>query len=434
MQRVLLKDAMIAEPGQIFVKGRVCDVRKLGGLKFVVLGDQSGTIQIVMPKKKVTPEVFGIDYMQGDILAISGELVANKTAPGGKEILPKDVTVLSKTTDVYPISLEGETQASLDLRLDWRFLDLRAKTTAAIFEIQSEAAYAFQQFFSDNGFTQFFSSKIVGAATESGASVFEIEYFGQKAFLAQSPQFYKQMMISGGFEKVFEVGPVFRAEKFATVRHLCEYTSVDFEQAYINDETDVMVTLQDAIRYVLKRLKDKKEDAFKALEVELAMPPSKFPVLDMEEAHEILKQNDKVLEKGDDLDPEAEKIIGKWGIEEQDSDFVFVNSYPWQVRPFYTMRRDGSECDTKSFDLLYKGQELTTGGQREHRLDVLTAQAKEKGAEPEELKSYLDFFRYGIPPHGGSGTGIERFVQQLLGMFNIRETRLLPRDPKRISP
>ncbi|MCK5409970.1 MAG: aspartate--tRNA(Asn) ligase, partial [Candidatus Heimdallarchaeota archaeon] len=321
-----------------------------------------------------------------------------------------------------------------DKRLDYRFLDLRDRKVAQIFEIESAVAYAIQEYFMKNDYLQFFSPKIVGSATESGASVFEIEYFGKKAFLAQSPQFYKQMMLIAGFEKVFEIGPVFRAEKHHTSRHLCEYTSIDFEISYIDNQRDVMNVLQGVISYVLKKVQKEKAQAFEELGVSIDNQPKEWPVLSIPECNEILQSESKKLDLYEDLDAEAETIIGKHVKEKYKSDFVFVDQYPWDVRPFYTMKDDKDPRLTKSFDLLYKGQELTTGGQREHRIDILTQQAVEKDFKIEDVDSYLQFFRNGAPPHGGSGTGIERFVQKILNLPNIREVRLLPRDPTRLHP
>jgi aspartyl-tRNA synthetase len=418
----------------IFIAGWIQQVRNLGGLKFIQLQDRTGLVQIVLPKKKVTPEVFEIDYQEGDIIAVKGTIVENKSAPKGKEILPSEIIVLNKRAQEYPIAIGDKIETNIDKRLDYRYLDLRDRKVAQIFEIESAVAYAIQEYFMKNNYLQFFSPKIVGSATESGASVFEIEYFGKKAFLAQSPQFYKQMMLIAGFERVFEIGPVFRAEKHHTSRHLCEYTSIDFEISYIDNQKDIMNVLQDVIGYALKKVQKDKTQAFEELGVFIDSQPKEWPILSIPECNEILQSEGKELELYEDLDAEAETIIGKYVKEKYKSDFVFVDQYPWDVRPFYTMKDDKDQRLTKSFDLLYKGQELTTGGQREHRIDILTQQAVEKDFKIEDIDSYLQFFRNGAPPHGGSGTGIERFVQKILDLPNIREARLLPRDPTRLHP
>ncbi|UJG39777.1 MAG: aspartate--tRNA(Asn) ligase [Candidatus Heimdallarchaeum aukensis] len=432
--RTQIANIFTSDPETVTIAGWVQQVRNLGGLKFIQLQDRSGLVQIVLPKKKVSPEIFTIDYQEGDILLVQGKVVTNNSAPKGKEILPSTIDIVNKRQQEYPIAIDDKINTNIDKRLDYRYLDLRNRSVAQIFEIESAVAYAFQEFFHKNNFLQFFSSKIVGSATESGANVFEIGYFGRKAYLAQSPQFYKQMMLVSGFEKVFEIGPVFRAEKHHTSRHLCEYTSIDFEIAYISDQKDVMKVLQEAIMYTLDKVRKEKADSLEELGVIIEKQPKQWPILSHQEIHEILENEGKELGEYEDLDAEAEKILGEYVKEKYNSDFVFADEYPWEVRPFYTMKKEDNDNLTKSFDLLYKGQELTTGGQREHRADILEKQAEEKGFKKEEVASYIQFFRNGTPPHGGSGTGIERFVQKLLNLPNIREARLLPRDPTRVHP
>ena len=432
--KIPIENVFIEEIKEVTIGGWIQQVRDLGGLKFLQLQDRSGVVQIVLPKKKITPEIFEIDYQEGDILLVKGEIISNKSAPRGIEILPEDVVVLNKRAQEYPIAVTDKIETNPDKRYDYRFLDLRNRNIAQIFEIESAVAYALQEYFNKNNFLQFFSPKIVGSATESGANVFEIGYFDKKAYLAQSPQFYKQMMLIAGFEKVFEIGPVFRAEKHHTSRHLCEYTSIDFEVSFIKDQVDVMKVLQGAVGYTLDSIKKNKGAILEELGVVIDAQPKEWPIISIPKCNEILIDTGKELGIYEDLDAESEAIIGQYAKEKWKSDFVFVNQYPWEVRPFYTMKDDKDPNLTKSFDLLYKGQELTTGGQREHRIDILTKQAVEKDFKIEEVDSYLQFFRNGAPPHGGSGTGIERFVQKVLNLQNIREARLLPRDPTRLHP
>ncbi len=433
-EKVPINKIFSEELEEVTVAGWVQQVRDLGGLKFLQLQDRSGIVQIVLPKKKVTPEIFEIDYQEGDILLIKGLIVSNNSAPKGLEILPQDIQVLNKRAQEYPIAITDKIETNPDKRYDYRFLDLRNRNVAQIFEIESTVAYALQEYFNKNDFLQFFSSKIVGSATESGASVFEIGYFDKKAYLAQSPQFYKQMMLMAGFERVFEIGPVFRAEKHHTSRHLCEYTSIDFEISYIKDQVDVMKVLQGAVGYALDTIKKNKSQSLEELGVVIDDQPKDWPIISIPECNEILKNEGKELGLYEDLDAEAETIMGRYAKEKWKSDFIFVDQYPWEVRPFYTMKDEEDPNLTKSFDLLYKGQELTTGGQREHRVDILTKQATEKDFKLKDVDSYLQFFRNGACPHGGSGTGIERLVQQMLNLKNIREARLLPRDPSRLHP
>ncbi|OLS33233.1 MAG: Aspartate--tRNA ligase [Candidatus Heimdallarchaeota archaeon AB_125] len=433
-QRNPIENVFSTKDEKISIAGWVQQVRNLGGLRFIQLQDRTGIVQVVLPKKKVSEEIFNIDFQEGDIIAVSGTIVSNDGAPKGKEILPSDIEIINKRTQEYPISISDKIETNPDKRYDYRFLDLRNRKVAHIFEIESTAAYAIQQWFKDNDFLQFFSAKIVGSATESGANVFEIGYFDKKAYLAQSPQFYKQMMLMAGFERVFEIGPVFRAEKHHTSRHLCEYTSIDFEISYINDQRDVMKVLQGVIGYALDTIKSSRADSLEELEVQIDDQPKEWPIITIPECNDVLTNEGKELDLYEDLDAEAERIIGNYAKEKWNSDFVFVDQYPWKVRPFYTMKDDEDPRLTKSFDLLFKGQELTTGGQREHRVDILSTQAVEKDFKLEDVDSYLQFFRNGAPPHGGSGTGIERFVQKILDLPNIREARLLPRDPTRLHP
>ena len=433
-QRNPIENVFSTKDEKISIAGWVQQVRNLGGLRFIQLQDRTGIVQVVLPKKKVSEEIFNIDFQEGDIIAVSGTIVSNDGAPKGKEILPSDIEIINKRTQEYPISISDKIETNPDKRYDYRFLDLRNRKVAHIFEIESTAAYAIQQWFKDNDFLQFFSAKIVGSATESGATVFEIGYFDKKAYLAQSPQFYKQMMLMAGFERVFEIGPVFRAEKHHTSRHLCEYTSIDFEISYINDQRDVMKVLQGVIGYALDTIKSSRADSLEELEVQIDDQPKEWPIITIPECNDVLTNEGKELDLYEDLDAEAERIIGNYAKEKWNSDFVFVDQYPWKVRPFYTMKDDENPRLTKSFDLLFKGQELTTGGQREHRVDILSTQAVEKDFKLEDVDSYLQFFRNGAPPHGGSGTGIERFVQKILDLPNIREARLLPRDPTRLHP
>ncbi|MCG3215266.1 MAG: aspartate--tRNA(Asn) ligase [Candidatus Heimdallarchaeota archaeon] len=433
-ERIAINEIFLESLKTVVVAGWIQKVRNLGGLRFVQLQDRSGVAQIVMPKKKVSEKIFNLDLQEGDIILVEGDVIENTNAPNGKEILPSMLEILNKRVQEYPIAISDKIETNPDKRYDFRYLDLRKRNVAQIFEIESAAAYNFQEFFNKNNFLQFFSAKIVGSATESGANVFEISYFDKKAFLAQSPQFYKQMMLVAGFERVFEIGPVFRAEKHHTSRHLCEYTSIDFEISYIENQIEVMQVLENAVSYVINKLKKEKKDIFEERGVKIDEPPKKWPIITIQECNDILSSEGKELDIYEDLDAEAENIIGKYVKEKWKSDFVFVDQYPWNVRPFYTMKDDNNPKLTKSFDLLYKGQELTTGGQREHRVEILTKQAKEKGFKIEHVDSYLQFFRNGAPPHGGSGTGIERFVQKILDLPNIREARLLPRDPTRLHP
>ena len=429
----LLQSAKIGE--KYVVAGWVDTIRVHGKLVFIVLRDRTGKMQLVVKKnvsetawreaKKLSPE---------SVIGAKGTLVESKAALGGREIIVEELVVYSKA-EPLPIDIKDPSKTALAKRLDWRFLDLRNPRNQLIFLVEAEMARAAREFFHGNGFVEIYTSKIVGAATEGGAEVFSIIYFDRPAFLAQSPQLYKQMGVIAGFEKVFEVGPAFRAEPHHTTRHLTEYTSVDFEMGFIDSYEDVMKVAENAvlsmIRSALEKYKDKVQEYFPNALMEV---PRSIPRITIREAYKLLRSAGMSIEEGEDLSSEAERKLGEIVFKEYGSPLVFVTEYPWNVRPFYTMRKSNEPDWTYSFDLLFRGLEIATGGQREHRYEVLVNQLQEKGLNPKNFEWYLAMFRYGAPPHGGAGIGLERVVMQFLGLSNIREARLLPRDPERLVP
>ncbi len=423
------------EPGNDYViAGWVDTVRVHGGLVFVVVRDRTGRIQVVA-KKNVSKEAWRIakSLTPESVIAVYGTLVESKAALGGREIRAKEIVVYSRA-DPLPIDVRDHTKTALAKRLDWRFLDLRNPRNMTIFLVEAEMAKAAREWFNKNGFVEIFTSKIVGAATEGGAEVFSIVYFDRPAFLAQSPQLYKQMGVIAGFEKVYEIGPAFRAEPHHTTRHLTEYTSVDLEMGFIDSYEDVMDAVEGVVRSMVEaaqRLRKRIEEYFPGAVLEL---PKKIPRITIREAYKLLEQAGVSVEWGEDLSSEAERKLGEIVEKEYGSPIVFVTEYPWKARPFYTMKKPDDPEWTLSFDLLFRGLEIATGGQREHRYDVLVKQIEEKGLNPKSFEWYLSMFRYGAPPHGGAGIGLERVVMQTLGLTNIREARLLPRDPERLTP
>ncbi len=425
-----------AETGREYTAaGWVDTVRALGGVVFIVLRDRSGMMQVVVKKnvsrdawktaRKLSPE---------SVIAVRGELVESKAALGGRELVVKELEVLSKA-DPLPIDIKDVAKTTLAKRLDWRFLDLRNPRNTTIFLVEAEMANAAREWFRSHGFVEIFTSKIVGAATEGGAEVFSIVYFDKPAFLAQSPQLYKQMGVIAGFERVFEIGPAFRAEPHHTTRHLTEYTSVDLEMGFIDSYEDVMDAVEGVVRSMVeaavKAYRDRIEEFFPDAVTEL---PKDIPRITIREAYRLLESSGVRVEWGEDLSTEAERKLGEIVEKEYGSPLVFVTEYPWNARPFYTMKKPDEPEWTLSFDLLYRGLEIATGGQREHRYDVLKKQIEEKGLNPRNFEWYLSMFRYGAPPHGGAGIGLERVVMQTLGLGNIREARMLPRDPERLTP
>jgi len=353
----------------------------------------------------------------------------------GMEFIPNTLEVTSVSEDELPIDLlDYNNKSNQDLRLDNRFLDLRTNRNYLIFKAQTLAEMAMREYWIKHNFIEIHSPKILGTASESGAEVFSLDYFGKTVYLAQSPQFYKQMAMAAGFNNVFEIAPVFRAEKSHTAYHATEFTSVDCELSWINSHHDVM-DLEEAVMVdVMKHLKEEIGEEYRnVFKKELKVPDTAFPRIPFVEAKKIIQENYKYIgEKPHDFDRKEEELIGLYARKKLHSDFVFVIDYPFEARPFYHMLDENGL--TKSFDLLYKGIEITTGAQREHRLDVLMKQADEKGLPKESLDFYFNFFRYGIPPHGGYGFGLNRFLMRLFEIDNIRDVTFLYRGPNRVNP
>lgn len=424
--------------GETVVAGFVQEIRELKNIKFLVLRDAAGLIQVTAKRGEVSEEVFNkvSNLTRESVVCVRGVVVKGGVAKIGCELVPREVDVVSMADAPLPIEFlhPDLVKTGLDKRLDYRFLDLRNPRVFAIFKVQSMVDSVLSEFFLRRGFIKVHTPKIVAQATESGASVFPVAYFGKDAFLAQSPQFYKQMLMASGFEKVFEIAPVFRAEKHHTPRHICEYVSIDFELSYIDGYEDVMKVLEDMMLEALKGVKDKCKEELSLLNIELSLPKKPFPKITMREAYKILEAEGKKTPYLQDLDPEGERILSTFVSKEYGSDLLFLTEFPWQTRPFYTMRKLGEPDWTYSFDLIWSGLEIATGGQREHRYEKLAEQCKEKGLNLKDFEFYLNFFKYGMPSHGGAGIGLERMTMQMLKLRNIREATLLPRDPERLIP
>ena len=426
----------LQEGEEVILAGWVRELRDFGKLKFIILADGEGEMQITAKKGEVEEDLLSlIDAIGREwVIAVKGKIRKNEKAPSGKEVVPEEILVLNRSESVLPLEVRSRARAELPTRLDNRFLDLRRPETGAIFRIRSEISNAIREFFHRNGFVEIHTPKIVASATESGANVFPILYFEREAFLAQSPQFYKQAAIIGGLERVFEIAPAFRAEKHHTVRHLTEYTSVDMEVGFIEGYEDVMEWVEKLIVYVLSSVKERCGNELKLLGKEIEVPRVPFPRVTMRKAYKLLEAEGIEVEYGEELDTEREKLFGKIIREKFGHEFVFLTEFPWKVRPFYTYRKDSEPEWTCSFDLIYRGTEIVTGGQREHRYEKLLENCREKGINPESVEFYLRMFRYGAPPHGGCGLGMDRLVMLLLGLANVREAALFPRDPERLEP
>lgn len=434
MKRTLIADAK-QQVGQTVELGAFAQtIRHQGKIVFLVLRDISGTIQAVVFDKELVKAAESLTAES--VLRVKGEMKEAKQAPDGIEIGVSEFEVLSAAEPELGIPVvEKAGETSQEKRLDFRWLDLRKPCNQLIFKVWTTMEEACREYWTSNGYLEIHSPKIVGAATESGAEVFKLEYFEQEAYLAQSPQFYKQMAMASGLERVFEVGPLFRAEPSFTSRHSTEFTGFDMEISFIDSDEDVMVEHERMLVAMLKAIKTKHGAAIKAeFGREVVVPKAPFLRVTMAEAKERLKGAKVASTRPDDFSPEEERKLSELIAKDTGHEFVFVTDYPADVRPFYHMRHDGDPKLTKSFDLLWNGTEITTGAQREHRPDVLERQAAEKGIDPDSIRFYLDFFKHGCPPHGGFGNGPGRMMMKLLGVDNIREVTFLPRSVKRITP
>ena len=420
----------------VAVAGYIKSIKKVGdSLSFIVLSDQYGDIQLTCKKDKIKRLSDIQNLTRHTFIAAMGNLIEGR-AKGGREIEVKElVSLTTKPAPPLPIELNDYINTGLEKRIDYRWIDLRDQQHRIPIVILSELTKYMSEFLWQNRFTQIFSPKFTGYPTEGGAEAFPVEYFGRKAYLVQSPQFYKQMAICSGLERVFEVTPVFRAEPSFTSRHNTEFTSFDIELGYITSENDVMALEENLLNYAFQKLIENHSDQIEMVTKEPIQLPRKIPKIKMEEAWSVVSKT-SVSETGD-LTSEGEKEIAKYIKEKTGSDFVFTTDWPFAARPFYHMlgtpTSDGRPT-TRSFDLIYRGVEITTGAQREHNYDKLLENVKAKGLNQENLQYYLNFFKYGAPPHGGLGLGISRVVTQMLNLGNIREAILLPRDLKRLGP
>lgn len=427
------------EVGQtVTLCGWVDTLRVSGKISFLLLRDRTGIIQIFLDK--TLTEKYQHELKKESVVLVEGLVnkrpdnqVKKEEKTGSIEIAGKKIELLSVAETPLPIDVVAETTTNIDKRLDYRFLDVRREKVKDIFMIRSKVYSKTVEFFDKEGFVAIQSPRLTASGVESGAEEFKIPYFGKTASLAQSPQVYKQMFVVSGLEKVYDIGPIFRAEKSHTTRHLTEFTGLDIEMGFIKDENDVMVVVEEYFKFLLSEVKHVCKEELEHLGVTINVPKS-IPKMTLTEAKKILKDQGKILPDNEDLDAEGERIIGEYVKKRHNCDFVFMLEYPWTKRPFYHMRPEDNKKITKSFDLLFNGVEIATGAQREHRLEILEAQAKEKDIDFSKMTFYRDIFRYGCPPHGGVGLGLDRITQRLLNLDNIREAILLPRDPERLTP
>ena len=422
--------------GEVVLSGWVSTIRDLGNVKFIILRDSKGVAQITLKRGIVDEQLLknASNLNQEDVISVRGNVVERANAPGGMEIIPEEIEVVNKTESSLPIDLSGKIESNQDLRLDWRVLDLRRHEVAAIFKIQAKVVEALEGHLIKEGFLHVFTPCLMGTASESGAEVFPVVYFDKEAFLRQDPQLHRQLLIAAGFDKIFDLGPNWRAEPSHTPRHLCEHRACAAELAFIQDEKDVMRVEEGMIVAIFKRIIEDCGVELDALGKELEVPKTPFPELEFPKVYDILSEFGKDIEFGEDYDRESEKLLAKYIKEKYESDFFFVNRYPFKVKPFYVMKVEEEPIWARSVDLIYKGLEQSSGGQREHRYERIVQQIHEKQISVETVDWFVKFFKYGVPPHGGFCIGIERFVMQLLNIENIREAALFPRAPERLLP
>jgi len=438
MSRMLIAAAKQQATGKVTIAGWVRNLRAHKGVIFVDLTDISGTMQVVFVSGGDNQ---GNNYDLAEklnlesVIEVTGTLQAKPVKKGevaaaqDYELAAQEAKLLSAAAENLPIPVltKADNEANLDNRLDWRWLDLRRSENQMIFKTWSKLEEGFRDYFQQNNFLQIYTPCLMSTASETGSEVFEVKYFDRKAYLSQSPQFYKQMAMASGLEKVFMVGPVFRAELSFTTRHVTEFTGWDFEVSYLTSHFEIMDIEEDLLITGFKKVKD-------GLGLDLEIPTKPFPKITFAGAKEKLAAAGIKSEKEFDFSTEEEKGLGEIIKKETGHDFVFVTDYPIEARPFYHMYHEDNPKLTKSFDLLYKGLEITTGAIREHRLEILEKQALTKGMNLEELKDYFNFFRYGCPNHGGVGIGPGRIIMKMLDLGSIKEVCFLPRDVKRLTP
>lgn len=422
---------------KVTVNGFVDKIRNLQYVQFVILRDTTGKVQITIEKNEENKSLVEIidNLKEESTIKVTGTLMLNeKIKLNGMEIIPENIEVTSTCTEDLPINYKDPNSSNIDTRLNYRFLDLRNEKNLLMFKVQTCFVNTMRDYVVKNNFIEIHTPKLIGAASESGSEVFELKYFDRKAYLAQSPQFYKQMALASGFEKVFEIAPAFRAENSNSYRHATEFTSFDIEFSYINSYEDVMDFEEDLLIAGLSKVKEQYgEEIKKIFNVDINVPTKPFPRVKLEDLYKELEEKYNFhmdFEDVGDMNNESEKLASQLIKEKYGHEFVFITDFSANKRAFYHMRKDGVP---QGYDLIWKGCEITTGAQREHRYEILKKQAEEKGLG-EDIKFYMDFFKYGCPPHGGFALGIDRLTMLMLETGSLKETMFIFRGPNRIEP
>ena len=426
------KDVTEKDYGKLItISGWVEDIRNIGSIAFIIIRDKKGTLQITALKKK-NLELFEklVSISRESVIAVKGLCKANDKVRNGYEVLPEEVEILSVAETPLPLGVVDKVESELETRLDNRFIDLRKQRNQAIFKIRNVVVEAIHEFLRTQNFIEVHTPNIIASSSEGGTDVFRIKYFEKEAFLAQSPQLYKQMLMATGLDRVYEIAWYFRAEEHNTRRHLNESTAVDLEMAFINDEEDVMKILENLVYNMWKKASECK-DELDALGANVVLPKLPFKRNTYDDVIKKLNSKGSKIAWGDDLGTEDEKLLGEI-MKDEGHEFYFITKYPLEAKPFYTMP-EGDKY-SRGFDLECKGVELASGSQRIHDVELLKERLKACDLNPKDFESYLKGFRYGMPPHGGFGFGIERFLMELLDIKNIRECILFPRDRTRLTP
>jgi nondiscriminating aspartyl-tRNA synthetase len=415
---------------KITVMGWIHEIRDLGGIIFLLLRDRDGIIQITAPSKKISKELLEEirKLKKESVVAVKGTVQQSSKAPGGYEIIPDEIKLLNESKLPLPLDTTDKVRAEIDTRLDSRYIDLRRPTSGAIFKIKSRMLYSVRNFLEMGEFIEINTPKLLASATEGGTELFPITYFEREAFLGQSPQLYKQMMMATGFDKVFEIAPIFRAEEHDTLRHLNEAISIDLEAAFC-DQEDVMNILEGIVHTAIKDVALHCNDELSILNMHLEVPETPFKRIDYDEVVDIVNSKGVNMQHGEDLSRPAEKAMG-----EVMDGYYFITGWPTDIKPFYVMPSRKDPAKSYAFDLMYKDLEISSGAQRVHKHDLLVERIKKQRLNPASFERYLAAFEYGMPPHAGWGLGAERFTMCLTGVKNIRETVLFPRDRRRITP
>ena len=414
----------------VTICGWAHEIRDLGGITFLVVRDREGLVQVTLFKKTIDKTLLETvrSISRESAIAVTGNVKKEAKAPNGYELVPTVVNVLGKSDSPLPMDTTGKVDADLDTRLDVRFMDMRRPHTQAIFRIRHLILKSIREYFDREGFVEITTPKVVATATEGGTALFPITYFEREAFLNQSPQLFKQLMMSGGLDRVFEIGPIFRAEEHDTRKHLNEATSIDIEASFLDNE-DVMVILENLVNHVYSDVAEKGSNYLKMLGTDIKIPETPFKRITYDEAIGIARDNGEKIEWGDDLSTESEHSIG-----ETVGEHYFIVDWPTKIKPFYAMPYENKPEICRAFDMMHPRMELSSGAQRVHSYELLRQRITDQGLNADGFDFYLKAFRYGMPPHAGWGLGAERLLMTMLGIDNIREVVLFPRDRRRLSP